>query len=300
MPDMPGTPHERLLPEKGEIKMRLYGQGLGDCFLLAFPRKDEPENPCYLVIDCGVAMSTPEKELRIRNVVENIHAATGGHIDILAITHQHDDHTSGFQDAWQEWQRITVDALYLPWTESTAATDKIRYFDPGDVFHLPGTECHGYVLGPPLPRGSIAFALSDDRSLPALASGLLAAGALDRSGDEGFCPFAPEIRLDWDQAMASPFFVDHYGAAPSSVENGEWRRIDDDWRSRAAHLALRAGDSTNNVSLVLAFDVPGSDRMLLFPDRDASAPARPPAAKKKGNDALEGEVPLYLEVTVGR
>src|SRR4051794_1645205 len=112
----------RLFPGKGEIKVRLYGQGLGDCFLLAFPREGKDEDPCYLVIDCGVAMSTPQKDVRIKQVVEDIRAATGGHIDALAITHQHFDHISGFQDAWQEWQKIKVDALYLPWTESTAAT----------------------------------------------------------------------------------------------------------------------------------------------------------------------------------
>ena len=30
--------------------------------------------------------------------------------------------------------------------------DMIRYFEPGDVFRLPGTDFHGYVLGPPLPE----------------------------------------------------------------------------------------------------------------------------------------------------
>ena len=368
---MAGTTNGRLKPKAGEIKMRLYGQGLGDCFLLAFPRKDDPdnENPCYLVIDCGIAMSTPEKDVRIKKVVEDIDAATGGHIDVLAITHQHFDHISGFQDAWQEWKKITVDALYLPWTESTAPTgehkttksfrealeeaskkalekaakedlethpgfraqadflgvslgvggsgtvkrppnmdatmelirdlcpaDKIRYFEPGDVFLLPGTESHGYVLGPPLPSqtdekgrkyiellvdekelysygplglkvdhgkpgGDHAFALSDDRSLPAMASALLAAGALDRGGDEGFSPFAPDIRLDWDSAMASPFFQNHYGDSAPRGESGAWRRVDTDWLAGLANLALRAGDFTNNVSLVLAFDLPGSDKI---------------------------------------
>ena len=401
---MPDALQSRLLPRPGEIRMRLYGQGLGDCFLLAFPRQNEPDSPSYLVIDCGAAMSTPDKDLRIRKVVENIHAATGGHIDVLAITHQHFDHISGFQDAWQEWKKIAVDAVYLPWTESTAErgehksassfrdvldraakkalekaaeeglldaqpgfraqadflgvslaasgtgdvkgprnmdeamefardlcpSDKIRYFEPGDVFRLPGTDFHGYVLGPPLPDkmdeegrkyiellvdekvmysygplglkvdrgkpgGENAFALSDDRSLPALASGLLAASSLDRDGDEGFSPFAPDIRLDWDRAMASPFFQNHYGAT-QEVENGAWRRVDTDWLGGAAQLALRAGDYTNNVSLVLAFDIPGSDKMLLFPGdaqvgnwlswhtidrwtfRDGSVPAGPPAA----------------------
>jgi hypothetical protein len=426
---MAGTVNPRLLPEAGEIRMRLYGQGLGDCFLLAFPRPGEPENPCYLVIDCGVAMSTPEKGPRIKKVVENIHAATGGHIDILAITHQHYDHISGFQDAWQEWKKVTVDALYLPWTESTAASgehksassfrsvleeaakkaleraleeeakqaeeaekkakankgkkkkkklslldaqpgfraqadflgvslgvggsgtverpadmdatmelirdlcpvENVRYFEPGDVFRLPGTESHGYVLGPPLPTlldgkqrkyiellvdekemysygplglkvdhgkpgGDHSFALSDDRGLPAMASAVLAAGALDREADEGFSPFAPEIRLDWDGAMASPFFRNHYGDSVPRGRGGAWRRVDTDWLAGLANLALRAGDYTNNVSLVLAFDIPGSKKMLLFPGdaqvgnwlswheiegwhfRDGSAPAQPPAA----------------------
>jgi hypothetical protein len=404
---MPGENHGRLLPKAGEIRMRLYGQGLGDCFLLAFPRPGEANNPCYLVIDCGIAKSTPEKDVRIQRVVENIHQATGGHLDVLAITHQHFDHISGFQDAWQEWQRITVDALYLPWTEATAAEGEhagradfrkvleeaakkalekamalgildtqpgfraqadflgldltgtaagerikgpanmdeamtfarelcpanIRYFQPGDVFHLPGTDSHGYVLGPPLPDkvnakgkryielledgsegvmysygplglkvdegtpgGDHAFALSDDHGLPAMASALLAADTFNRQGDEGFCPFSPDIRLDWDNAMAAPFFQEHYGEADAVGPSGSWRRVDSDWLLGAATLALRAGDYTNNVSLVLAFDLPNSKKMLLFPGdaqvgnwlswhtieswrfRDASAPDDPPAA----------------------
>jgi hypothetical protein len=428
---MPDENNNRLLPRAGEIKMRLYGQGLGDCFLLAFPRRDDPENknPCYLVIDCGVAMSTPQKELRIKKVVENIRDATGGRIDALAITHQHFDHISGFQDAWQEWKQIEVGALYLPWTEATAepgehtntkdfrgildraakkalekaaeagildshpgfraqadflgvtlaaggsgsenmkgpanmdeamefarslCPNNILYFEPGDVFRLPGTDFHGYVLGPPLPDkvntdgkryiellvdgteglmytygplglkvdagrpgGANAFALSDDRSLPALASGLLAADvpadARYRDSDEDFCPFAPEIRLDWDNAMSSPFFQAHYGETGARGENGAWRRVDFDWLTGAATLALRAGDFTNNVSLVLAFDIPGSDKMLLFPGdaqvgnwlswhtleswnfRDDSAPAGPPAPNDRQTltENLLGRVAFY-------
>ncbi len=216
--------------------------------------------------------------------------------------------------------------------------DKIRYFEPGDVFRLPETDFHGYVLGPPLPNnasadgkkyielladgtkgvmysygplgmkvdegkpgGAKAFALSDDHSLPALASSLLAADTLDRDGDEGFCPFAPEIRLDWDHAMASPFFRDHYGKTKKRGEEGAWRRVDLDWLAGAANLALRAGEYTNNVSLVLAFDMPDSEKLLLFPGdaqvgnwlswhtidswhfRDTAMPAKPPAANNEEN-----------------
>ena len=146
------------------------------------------------------------------------------------------------------------------------------------------------------PGGDNAFALSDDRGLPALASALLAVDTLDREGDEGFSPFAPSIRLDWDRAMASPFFQNHYGDAVPRGEDGAWRRVDTDWLAGLANLALRAGECTNNVSLVLAFDHPGSDKMLLFPGdaqvgnwlswhqiekwhfRDGSVPAKPPEA----------------------
>ena len=222
----------------------------------------------------------------------------------------------------------------MAFARSLCPPGKIRYFEPGDVFRLPETDSYGYVLGPPLPDkakpdgrryiellvdgtdgvmysygplgmkvdvgkpgGANAFALSDDRGLPALASGLLAAGALSRESDEGFCPFAPEIRLDWDNAMSSSFFRDHYGSKERG-EEGAWRRVDSDWLAGAAALALRAGDYTNNVSLVLAFDIPKSDKMLLFPGdaqvgnwlswhtieswnyRD-SIPANPPAAREK-------------------
>lgn len=408
---MSETNPSRLLPGPGEVKLRLYGQGLGDCFLLAFPRVDDPDgqNPAYFVIDCGAAMSTPDKDVRMKQVVEDIREATGGHVDVLAITHQHQDHISGFQDAWQEWKKVRVGALYLPWTERAAergeqkgteafrkaleraaqkalehaaksgeldeqpafraqadflgmsldadrgfnrrpsnmdeamefarslAPGRIEYFEPGDVFNIPGTACHGYVLGPPLPGnvdprgrryiellvddadgvmydyaslhmkvdtgkpgGANAFAMSDDRGMPALASGLLAAGVAGdvnyRGDDEPFCPFTPRVRLDWDYAMESPFFQEHYGKASSVGANGEWRRVDEDWLLGTADLALRAGDFMNNVSLVLAFDLPQSEKMLLFPGdaqvgnwlswhtirkwnfREGASPEQPPAA----------------------
>lgn len=380
---------ERIYPGPNEVKIRLYGQGLGDCFLLAFPRPGHVDNPCYVVIDCGAAMSTPDRVGRAKKVVQDIQKATGGHIAVLAVTHQHFDHVSGFIDAWQEWNAIQVDTIYLPWTEAGeadpgmdapehksrksfrdalnkaagAALDaakelgfldsqpglraqsdflgvtpgagkwadhgpgdmghvmdfvrdrcrsNIRYLYPGDVLALPGTECHTYVLGPPTndlvrdkntarnpdgkkfiellvdddegvmysykdkkldmkvddgkPGGSNAFALSDDRGMAGITSGLLARGNLSdatfRDSDEGFCPFAPAIRLDWDFALESDFFRAHYGDTTPGERS---RRVDNDWLRGAANLALRAGDFTNNVSLVLAFGVPNSDKILLFP-----------------------------------
>jgi len=379
-----------LAPNAGSVAIRLYGQGLGDCFLLAFPRTDGTDKPCYMLIDCGVAKSTPGGKERMRSVVKAVAAATGGHLDVLAITHQHYDHISSFVQVPEEWDQITVGAIYLPWTEGSddhreaktardlrdalnkaaeaavrragpsdsapalrreaaflgvdtdgspgdtagsggalgimdqameAARAKcpgnIHFLEPGDVVRLPGTDTHAYVLGPPLPSqivpsstpkaggkpyvellvddshmyhydqfpgmepdsgranrtgrniGEGVMMAVDSTGIASLASAITALDDVSdssaRSGDEVYCPFGPENRIEWDQAMSLNWFQNHYGNQILYGENGTWRRVDNDWLSSASSLALRAGGFTNNISLVLAFDIPGSDKMLLFP-----------------------------------
>src|SRR6185295_7732784 len=97
-------PSGKLLPEAKEVKIRLYGQGLGDCFLLAFPSQDRKARPFYLVIDCGVAMSTPDRVMRTQKIVEHLHSATGGRIDVPLLTHQHPAPISSSPDARPEWR----------------------------------------------------------------------------------------------------------------------------------------------------------------------------------------------------
>src|SRR5947208_16787863 len=108
---------KRLRPGANSAAIRCYGQGLGDCFLLAFPRAEAPANPCYVVIDCGIARGTPDEEARMQRIVQDIRDATGGHLDVLAVTHQHYDHVVGFVHAAAQWESISADRLFLPWTE---------------------------------------------------------------------------------------------------------------------------------------------------------------------------------------
>ena len=44
-----------------------------------------------------------------------------------------------------------------------------------------------------------------------------------------------------------------------------WRQIEDDWLDSAGQLALNLDSDTNNTSLVLAFELKASGRILLFP-----------------------------------
>ena len=123
-------------PRGNEVRIRMYGQGLGDCFLLAFPRtRSTPavpagaERPVYVLIDCGVITGTPNGSQRMKQIVHDIQLTTQdeslpragdeprGHLDLLILTHEHWDHLSGFIDARDEWERIQVDQLWMSWME---------------------------------------------------------------------------------------------------------------------------------------------------------------------------------------
>ena len=49
------------------IKVRMYRQGLGDCFLLTIPRNNG--KPFYAVIDCGVILGTKDAGKIMKEVV---------------------------------------------------------------------------------------------------------------------------------------------------------------------------------------------------------------------------------------
>lgn len=104
----------------GEVRItiRMYRQGLGDCFLISIPR--EGEAPYRVVIDCGVILGTPDASRIIGEVVEDIIQTTGGRIDLLVATHEHWDHVSGFVQArelWTDASRLQIDKVWMGWTE---------------------------------------------------------------------------------------------------------------------------------------------------------------------------------------
>lgn len=98
-------------------KIRMYRQGLGDCFLISLPRPDGRHRPYKVLIDCGVILGTADASTKMTEVVENIIAATQGEIDLLIATHEHWDHLSGFLQAKGCFDRLKVDEVWLGWTE---------------------------------------------------------------------------------------------------------------------------------------------------------------------------------------
>ncbi len=106
-------------PSSG-VTVRMYRQGLGDCFLLAFPT--ETGKPFYMLIDCGIARTLAPNHTgpTIKEVAEHVRDSTGGRIDLLVVTHAHWDHIAGFsptRGAASVFQGMQVGQVWLPWTE---------------------------------------------------------------------------------------------------------------------------------------------------------------------------------------
>jgi len=107
-------------PESG-VTVRMYNPGFGDCFLLAFRAEDG--SPRYMLIDCGVHHQYhdgEDRQDRMKRIAADIAAATGKHLHIVAITHEHTDHLYGFKYAREIFDDIQIDNLWLAWTENSA------------------------------------------------------------------------------------------------------------------------------------------------------------------------------------
>jgi glyoxylase-like metal-dependent hydrolase (beta-lactamase superfamily II) len=99
----------------GVIRVRMYRQGLGDCFLITLPGGD---GPFHIVIDCGVVLGTDAAGIKkLRDAVDDINEVTGGKIDLLVLTHEHWDHVSGFTQAREVIARWKVSQVWTAWTE---------------------------------------------------------------------------------------------------------------------------------------------------------------------------------------
>jgi hypothetical protein len=102
-------------PDSG-VTVRMYRQGLGDCFLLAFP-PSRGSRPRFMLIDCGVLLGTPGGDGRVREVAGHILESTGGQIDVLVATHEHWDHLSGFEQARDLFDQLKIGEVWVAWTE---------------------------------------------------------------------------------------------------------------------------------------------------------------------------------------
>lgn len=102
------------------VRVRMYRQGLGDCFLVTF--NPESDDAVHMLIDCGTlgAVTTGNE---MKDIVAHIGETTGGRIHLMIATHEHQDHVSGFHTLKEKFQEIEVENVWMAWTENPGDDD---------------------------------------------------------------------------------------------------------------------------------------------------------------------------------
>ena len=101
-----------------QVRVRMYRQGLGDCFLVTFDVGHEEK---HMLIDCG-SLGATTTEVKLSDVVADIRATTKDHLHVVVATHEHWDHVAAFDSLEDEFKKIKVDHVWLAWTENPKDT----------------------------------------------------------------------------------------------------------------------------------------------------------------------------------
>jgi hypothetical protein len=108
-------------PTKFRARVRMYRHGLGDCFLLTFPRPGD--SAFNMLIDCGVlgVGKEPMQDLvrHVRDTARADHKTGKARLDLVVATHEHKDHLSGFNQARDIFSNdLDIGAVWMGWTEN--------------------------------------------------------------------------------------------------------------------------------------------------------------------------------------
>jgi hypothetical protein len=125
-----------LKPPDSGVTVRMYRHGFGDCFLLAFSTTEQGKT-YYMLIDCGVKYQSPGMK-NLKAVAEDIKEATGGHIDVVVITHEHYDHLAGFdQSNAKESKKIFDDLMFDEvWAAWIAELENEYEYNPRSLLYF--------------------------------------------------------------------------------------------------------------------------------------------------------------------
>jgi hypothetical protein len=171
---------------------------------------------------------------------------------------------------------VNKQALKLVKDKASANRGFFYMYPGGEPVDLEGSAgIRAYILGPPESAELIGDEdPRDNEAFPRHLAGALGLSFGAAARAESATPFSRQFYVPVADALNQErFFSDHYGSGNAGeneqkntevLNNAEWRRIDNDWLFSAETLALKLNSGINNTSLVVAFELPASRKILLF------------------------------------
>jgi hypothetical protein len=97
------------------VSIRMYCLGTGDCFVLKF--LEGTVSRFTMMIDCGSCQGTDKD---FKPYIDDLASYVGKHLDLLVITHEHNDHVNGFAKCESVFKdpQFTIDEAWFAWTEN--------------------------------------------------------------------------------------------------------------------------------------------------------------------------------------
>ena len=95
----------------GQLLVRLYNVGLGDCIYLRVP---DSNRDVHILIDCGNKFNTLDRLGEcIKHLEDELPAGSPGkkRLDLLVVSHPHEDHHKGFEEEF--FKNIEIDRIWL-------------------------------------------------------------------------------------------------------------------------------------------------------------------------------------------
>lgn len=190
--------HNRLLV------VRLYNVGLGDCIYVRVPDNEESR---HILIDCGNKFgSTEDLEAAVSGLEAQLPEADPEHpgkkrLDLLVVTHSHEDHVRGFDPkAFENIQieRVWMSAAMDPHHSQAKGTHALQAFALSTLERLQESPPNAAVAG----LASSLYSLTKPQALDALYEDLPRANGIEPLFVHAETPEAdlkifrdPEIRL---------------------------------------------------------------------------------------------------------
>ncbi|MDB4777850.1 hypothetical protein OAG68_00170 [bacterium] len=96
-----------------DVKVRMYKLGTGDCLSVKFFYKNEVT--FKMLFDCGCFQGS---KARLTPLIEELIEDLDNHVDVLVVTHEHQDHVLGFQRCEELFkEELTIGEVWMGWTE---------------------------------------------------------------------------------------------------------------------------------------------------------------------------------------